>query len=147
MAICDFEDWSRKIKDTFDSVKKAFEDAKDCVETMWDWHPGSIRGGDTSDKYRHCLASCELSLACGEKVSYTLGFLKEMRDGFMRMPEEILKELGLENAARWVYNHLEGNTLVESAEDLIANFAGLKCAQSVANKSECECCCEKSHPK
>ena len=147
LSFQDVRDVLMAVMNVAESAKNAYDAAVMCLGTVSDWRPGSTRGGDTSDKYRHCLASCELSVDCGEKISYALGFIKELRDVWLGIPERIALKIGQVGLASWLYDLLEGNTPLEAAKDLLADYDGLMCARKGNRKSDCGCCCETLNPK
>ena len=75
----------------------------ECFKVVRSWYPKNARDSETDDKYRHCVASCEIANACGDKISIALGLTKEMRDlalaAVWKADGEIEERAGLNLAA------------------------------------------------
>jgi len=138
-GLLSYLDMLEKINSELSKVKNAYQAAQKCLERIKMWRPGSTRGGNTSDKYRHCLASCELGMDCGVSISYALGVMKEASD-LIRGWLEVANDFWLppETAANISF-YLEGGDLEDSIGDFTANFLGHTC---VASPDGCECCCK-----
>lgn len=142
--ICLIDPQILELQKKLNQVISAYHSTKDCLKRIGSWMPGSTRGGDTSDSYRHCLASCELSNACGDKISNLLGIIKEARDLWAGSIEWIADAILPLHIASEISFILEGGDWQATLDDMNANSNGRKCASSSRG---CECCCKGIYPK
>ena len=150
----------QKIKEMYHLVVKSVEAARDCLGTTYSWisNNAAKSNGIIDDKMIHCMASCEISNACGKEFSIAAGVIKEIGDLIGAELEFLVKILTTLPIGRGtiIYGSsdlvdiiksidemeeaLDGYLydIEDSANDEYADMWGIECSKE--NKS-CECCC------
>ena len=120
-----------------EAAKSAIQAAEQCMSTVREAF--RRRDNGTYDKLNHCISSCEISTDCGNKISYALGFIKEVRDLWAGNLEEIISWVIPKSWEEWLHEHLQGGGFQDSVDDFMANFQGFDCQSAPEG---CECCCK-----
>ena len=113
---------------------------KECFLTVYEWRPGGERDSNLNDRYRHCLASCEISRECGANLSIFIGLVKEFGDCIRRLPQVVVDLLGNELLSMKVDLILWSDSFEDSQKDLTANVVGVDL--SLLKGATCECACQ-----
>ena len=111
----------------------------ECFKVVRSWYPKNARDSETDDKYRHCVASCEIANACGDKISISLGLAKEMRDVIFSLPQNIANGIGADGVEMFLDSFLEGDPFSDNLADLTADVMGIDMKNM---KGGCECACK-----
>ena len=113
----------------------------DCLKTVYEWFPGHARDSEANDKYKHCVASCEISNACGSDLAALLGLIKELQDIIRSIPQNVagmfdeVSEMKMDA----IFN---GDRFEDSFWDLTADGFGI--GYSLFGRS-CECACSQRY--
>ena len=108
-----------------------------CLRMVNSWRPGGKKDSEANDKYRHCLASCEIAGACGDDLSKVLGLAKELRDISFSLPQNFAGIFS-ETAEMKIDSMLNGDSFADSLEDLTADALGVDLKNV---KGGCACAC------
>jgi len=128
-----------KLLIALNNAKTAIREAKDCLRMLNHWRKGGNEQ-NTNDKYRHCLASCDINRSCGIAIARATGFMKEAYDlfrGYVQISADYWLPI---NIAVELDVLLQGGDFQDSVEDFTANEIGIKCAKSPDRCSKC--CCD-----
>ena len=128
-----------KISNLKDRMNSVFSSATECIKVVNEWRPGHVRDSDANDKYRHCVASCEIANACGDKLSLALGIIKEIRDLSFGLPQNMAGAADSVGVEAWLNSVFNGDSYSASIEDLAADVIGIDIKNA---KGGCRCACK-----
>ena len=140
ISLSDVKNLLERVAHIKEQLRSALSSATECLGTIKAWRPGGVRDSDANDKYRHCVASCEIANACGDKVSVALGLLKEFRDVTFGLPQKIAAYFGALDIEVQLDSLLNGDEFADSLEDLTADLIGIDLKNA---KGGCACACRK----
>ena len=139
LSIADIKAAVNKIHGLNKRLSDAMSALRECIGMINSWRPGGQKDSMSNDKYRHCVASCEIAKACGDKVSLVLGILKELRDILFGLPQNVAALFGADEMEMNLDSLLNGDAYADSIEDLAADVLGIDLKNS---KGGCECACK-----
>ena len=128
-----------RIDDLKNRLENIMSSAKECIKVINAWHPGHTRDSAANDKYRHCVASCEIANACGDNISAALGILKEARDVMFSLPQNIAVAVNATGTEAWLDSIFNGDPFSDNLADLTADVMGMDLKNA---KGGCECACK-----
>ena len=140
ISVSDVSCLVNRIRDLKNRLSNALDDLRKCLGTVWSWRPGGSRDSSDNDKYRHCVVSCEIAKACGNRVALALGIVKELRDVFFGIPQSVASSLEKIDAEMTLDSIFNGDSLSDSIEDLTADIMGIDVKNA---KGGCACECKK----
>ena len=129
-----------RVRDLANRLKEMLSEMSECIKVVNSWRPGHERDSDTNDKFRHCVGSCEIAKACGDKISIALGLAKEMRDIVFSLPQNIAALVNATQAEMWLDSIFNGDTFADNLADLTADVMGIDIKNA---NGDCECACRK----
>jgi hypothetical protein len=135
----DMNNWINQISQYAGKIKTLLSDLQRCLGTVNGWRPGGERDSMDDDKYRHCVASCEIANKCGDKIAIALGLIKELRDVAFGIPQSVANKIGALNAESLLDGIMGGGSLEDSLNDLTADVMGVDLKNA---KGGCECACK-----
>ena len=138
-SIADIRTTVDRIRRLSDRFSEAMSSLQECIGKINSWRPGGSNDSMADDKYRHCVASCEIAKSCGDKLSLALGALKELRDVMFGLPQNIAAALGATGAEMNLDSLFNGDTYADSLKDLTADVMGVDLKNA---KGGCECACK-----
>ena len=128
-----------RIDDLKNRLENIMSSAKECFKVINAWYPGHARDSATNDKYRHCVASCEIANACGDNISAALGIIKEARDVMFSLPQNAASAVNMIGVEAWLDSIFNGDSFSDNLADLTADVMGIDLKNA---KGGCECACK-----